>query len=490
MAGSTTSPIKSETPKKSLDAHTATVAPTTHDAAEYETVPVVNEVRRNKEVERQAKKERSQSRKRSSVFGIFGKKDEEKELKKEEKVEKKVEKEHHKEEKKIEKEIHQEEKKAEKEHEKAEHHAEKEHIKEEKKIEAEHKKEEARAEHDAINAKEAAEAATLTAVPVAAVAAAEKKEERHEHKLEEVTTPSDKKSKRTSVFGGFFNKNKVTSPSVEKSEREVGPIVPAKDETPAVSEIAPKLDEPIDHKPIDAAAVTAPVNAPETFTAAPIAATSEEINHTEPVVPAEAVVTPRTERKSFLAGFMKKQDKKEEAKLERTHEEAVRDVAPTTVGTESAVVDGTVETPIKETEVAKEERPAREKRRTSGLFGSLGTMKRKTSKSPGPSSAMTTNEARTPETKREKSPMPSKLGGLFRKPSRATKTENLSEDNRVGAGVLGEGEASKMNSTHAATETPTSAAAFEPVSESVADEIHNTVHDIVTVNPVETKTTA
>jgi len=136
VAGSTTSPIKSETPKKSLDAHTATVAPTIHDAAEHETVPVVNEVRRNKEVERQAKKERSQSRKRSSVFGIFGKKDEEKELKKEEKVEKKVEKEHHKEEKKIEKEIHQEEKKAEKEHEKAEHHAEKEHIKEEKKIEA------------------------------------------------------------------------------------------------------------------------------------------------------------------------------------------------------------------------------------------------------------------------------------------------------------------------------------------------------------------
>lgn len=455
ISGSTASPIKSDTPKKSLDTNTATAAATTDVATEAEPTPVT--------ADKHSKKERSQSRKRNSVFGLFGKKDEEKELKKEEKVEK--------------------------EHEKAEKKAEKEHIKEEKKIEAQHKKEEAKVEHDTVKVKEAAEAAAVAAAPAAIVAPVEKKEEKHEDKPEEVTTPTERKSKRASVFGGLFNKNKVTSPSVEKSEKEVGPVVPAKDETSAVSETAPKLDEPIETKPIDAAAVTAPADAPETVSPVPAAATSEEIKHTEPVASVETT-TPKTEKKSFLAGFMKKQDKKEEPKVEKTNEEAVKETTPIATTTEPAAIDTTTETPVKETEAPKEERPAREKRRTS-LFGSLGTLKRKTEKSPEPSS-FASEEGKSPDTKREKSPMPSKLGGLFRRPSRAVKTENPAEEVKTDATTTTEAEPSKLTEP---TETPANAN-IEPIGDSkivgdvVPDELHTTVHDAVTTNPAEVKTTA
>ena len=122
---------KSKEPKKSLDATPATdstttpaVVPATNGVAEETSAPV--------EEEKVNGKERSQSRKRTSLFGsLLPKKDEQKtEVKKEEKAEKK---------------------------------AEKEIVKEEKKAEAEHKKEEAKQTHDTSKATETAEATAAAA---------------------------------------------------------------------------------------------------------------------------------------------------------------------------------------------------------------------------------------------------------------------------------------------------------------------------------------
>jgi len=68
----------------------------------------------------------------------------------------------------------------------------------------------------------------------------------------EIATPSSttrehapKPSKRNSLFGSLFNK--VSSPSQEKTEKEVGPTVPVKEtETAPVSAVAPQLADPVD----------------------------------------------------------------------------------------------------------------------------------------------------------------------------------------------------------------------------------------------------
>jgi len=68
----------------------------------------------------------------------------------------------------------------------------------------------------------------------------------------ETTTPSPttrehapKPSKRNSLFGSLFNK--VSSPSQEKTEKEVGPTVPVTEtETGPVSAVAPQLRDPVD----------------------------------------------------------------------------------------------------------------------------------------------------------------------------------------------------------------------------------------------------
>lgn len=461
VAGAAAIPAKAEASKKSLDATTATAATEATPAnAETSNAAAVDESKKTKETEQKAKKERSQSRKRNSVFGLFGKKDEEK--------------------------------------------AEKEHEKEVKKEEAEQKKEEAKAEHDTSKAKDAAEAAVIAAAPAAVVASVEKKEEdKKEEKAEDVTTPTEKKSKRASVFGGFFGKNKIHSPTSDKTAEEAGPAVPAKDDTPALSETAPKLDEPIDTKPIDAAAVTAPVDNAETTTT-PAAVTTEEAKTAEPTAAAAAAetTTPKVEKKSFLAGLIKKHDKKEEPKEEvKANEESAKETAtPAAVATtETAATEPAAETPAKDAEAPKEERPAREKRRTS-LFGSLGTLKRKTEKSPEPASAA--DETKN-GTKREKSPLPSKLGGLFRRPSRAAKTEKPAEEVKTDEAAAdatkaptATEEAKTTEAPATTTDTPANATVVEPKGESqivgdaVPETLHTAVHDAVTSKPEEVKASA
>lgn len=336
-------------------------------------------------------KSRSQSRKRASVFGnLLGKKeqhDEKKDVKKDEKAEEKVEK--------------------------------KEESTETKPSEP-------------VSASEAATAATTAAAgissfrafiiptmlmnsPAAPIAEAteEKKVEApkaeepkaEEAKLEtpaktEATTPNiDKKSKRSSIFGSFFPKKDVTSPSAEKSEKEAAPAVPEKDkEVPPVSDTAPKLDEPATTKPIDTAAVTAPVDAENKE--------PKEVKENKET-PNETGTSPSS--KGGLMGFIKKQEAKLESKKDVKKEEKAEESAAPVTSEPPAATE-----PAKDIPATESTPGVKEKRRTS-LFGNLGTTKRK-EKSEATSDAEGTDGEK-------KSSAANKLGGLFRKPSKAVKSE-------------------------------------------------------------------
>ncbi|KAK5464985.1 hypothetical protein LTS15_001548 [Exophiala xenobiotica] len=369
-----TTPIrsKSKEPKKSLDAGVATAAATA-PAAENASTSASSEEEAKKE-----HKERSQSRKRGSIFGsLMGKKEEHAE-KKEEKAEAKKE------------------------------------AKEEKKAEAEPQKEEPKATEEPSTAVEAPEAAPIAALP--AVATTTDKEE---------ATPAEKKAKRGSVFGTLF-KNRVTSPTTEKSEKEASGAT----DVPPVSETAPKLEEPIENKPIDTAAVTAPVDTVQT----PLV--EEPVKEATATSPTEASA-PKTEKKGGLLGFIKKTearfegkkehkeepkaDAKEEAKEEKAAEAIAKDpvaaasAEPTTV--HSAVTEPATETPA--APAAKEERPARDNKRRTSLFFN----KKK--------EASETEEG-AEEPKREKSPTPAKfIGNLVRRASKAVKSEGPKEKEKA-----------------------------------------------------------
>ena len=548
IASAGTGRSKSRGPKKSLDAGRALPQCTTTEPTKTEETlaPVPSPV----EQKTATQKERSQSRKRASgLFGsILGKKDdtstaEAKDKKaehdvnkahkaEEKKVEHDVNKAHRAEEKKVEHDIKKEHKAEEK---KAEHDIKKEHkaeekaekkehkqvIKEEKKEEAAIKKEEAK--HHDTSKIDAAETAAVASLPSAAVVAADKNGDKKdtEHQSSGTTTPTDKKAKRGSVFGSLFGKKGVTSPATEKSEKEVGPATPAKDTEPVlpVSETAPQIDQPVTAKPIDTAAVTAPV---DSMAAEP--AHQEPTKETAPITTGET--TPKTEKKGgFLAGIIKKaegkKDEPKEPKADKIHEPLTKESttpAPLEPTKETAPV--TTESPI-----TKEERPAREKRRGSSLFTSLssglGTMKRKNKDETSPAksatigdktalSDSTTNgdkavlndstvngdKTTVGETKREKSPLPSKIGGLFRKPSKAVKSSQeptSAVEHKTEAPITES--TPEINGTSTVDGNQPSSSVPEGtdskiVGDVVPEELHATVHDAVTTAPPEVKASA
>jgi len=202
-------------------------------------------------------------------------------------------------------------------------------------------------------------------------------------------------------------KKSVTSPTTEKTEKEA-----TTSDVPPVSETAPKLDEPIENKPIDTAAVTAPADNVET----PAAASAEPAKDTTPAA-TETATTPKAEKKGGILGFIKKTEAKLEGKKEHK-EEAKEEQAAETIAKDpvaaAAAPEPTAETPATEatTESApKEERPARDNTRRTSLF--FKNKKETTSDTEG-----------TTETKREKSPLPGKfIGNLVRRASKAVKSE-------------------------------------------------------------------
>ena len=164
--------------------------------------------------------------------------------------------------------------------------------------------------------------------------------------------------------------------------------------------------------------------------------------------------TGKTDEKSGLMGFIKKQ----EARFAGKKEETATDAPATESGAETS---------------GAEDRPAREKRRTS-LFGGLGTLKKKSTNEDGSEDAT--------EAKREKSPMPSKIGSLFRKPSKAVKPTEAAKETPATT--------STTDAVHTDVPTTTDAAATQaPESKIVGDVVpaELTTHDQTTVVPTEGK---
>ncbi|OQU96657.1 Pleckstrin -like domain-containing protein isoform 1 [Cladophialophora immunda] len=387
-----TSRSKSKEPKKSVDASTAAAAAAadaaaTSSDADETTKPAA---------------ERSQSRKRGSIFGTLLSKKEEHAEKKEEKPE-------------------------------------------------------VPAKDETKETPEAAEASAASAVP-AAVVASDKKEEKED------VSPTEKKGKRGSVFGSLF-RNRVASPTTEKSEKDAM----ATSDVPPVSETAPKIEEPIENKPIDAAAVTAPV---DTVT------TPAE----EPAAAGESSSAPKTEKKGGLISFIKKTEAKLEGKKE-TKEESKEDKAAEAIAkepvaaasTEPAETAAPTEAAAETTAPATEERPARDNKRRTSLF-----FNKKQHETPEADDTVA-------EPKREKSPLPGGkfIGQLVRRASKAIKSEGPKEKTAEPA-------AAPASATEApASETPVVApeAAETKPAEPVPEPVQSTPEAVATTAP-EVKATA
>lgn len=250
--------------------------------------------------------------------------------------------------------------------------------KEEKK---EEKPEEAKkADTEAAPAEAAAPAAEPAATPAETATEATPAEEPKPEEKKEAGTPTATKNKRASIFGNFFQKVATPGHSNEKAEKET-----AKAETPAVSSTAPQLGDPVDPS------TSEPIK-PETVTEASKEPAKEE-----------EVASPSSSKGGFL-NFIKK-DNKQEAKKEVKPEEK-SDKKPEE------------ETPAEEPATSPEASGAiKDKRRTS-FFGNFGTKKEKKAETP----EAEPTEGESKDSKARTSSLP-RLGGLFRKPSKAVKKE-------------------------------------------------------------------
>ena len=191
--------------------------------------------------------------------------------------------------------------------------------------------------------------------------------------------------------------------------------------------------------------------------------------------------------------------KKVEGKKEETREE--KPAETTTTNGIFPTTDGTTEAAT-ETPVTKEERPAREKRRSS-LFGTLGTFKKKpeqkdetadtTSPVTSPVNGNETKGVNGTDTKREKSPLPNKVGGLFRRASQAMKFDTpkrntaATEPTTNATPVTDPTPATNTNDT-SATEgaAPTAAPNAAPAatdSKIIGDVVPESIHSQVTTAP-------
>ena len=287
----------------------------------------------------------------------------------------------------------------------------------------------------------------------------------------------------------MFSKRDATSPTSEKAEKEAGSSVPAKDaEVLPVSETAPKIEEPIANKPIDTAAVTAPIDtveAPATVDEAPTETPKE-------TAPAETATTPTKEKKGGIIGFIKKEaarfegkkevkkDETAEKKEEEAAEEAGKEEPAAAAATTTATA--TTESPANAEEAtapATEEAKPNEKRRSS-LFNLGGTIRKRTQ-----NTESTDAEATEAGTKREKSPLPQRIGSLFRRPSRGVKSEEPKEataastDSTPATQTASAAKDETAVTTGSSTEAPSSAI----VGDVVPETLHSNFNAAATTTP-------
>ena len=209
---------------------------------------------------------------------------------------------------------------------------------------------------------------------------------------------------------------------------------------------------------------------------------------------AETATTPTKEKKGGLIGFIKKEAAKLEGKKETKKDETAEkreDKAADNISNDPVATAATTEAPVTSEETAapatEEARPT-DKRRSS-LFGNLsGTMKKITQNSDS-----TDAEATEGAPKREKSPLPQRIGSIFRRPSRGVKSEESKPTTAAATepmpatettpAPISKDETAVTNGA-SSSETPGSA-----IVDDVPDNLHSTIHDAVTSTP-EVKATA
>lgn len=232
-------------------------------------------------------------------------------------------------------------------------------------------------------------------------------------------TARDAPKKRNSIFGSLFQRKDTASPVEEKKEKEVIPPVPVKDnEAPTMTPAVP---------PPGSADSSAP--------------TTTEASHTAPKDKSNSLP-----KEGFLGKFMKHEkakhqvsvlvengpsyvpgsaDVSKEKKDEKASETATSDPAQATTVTAEPPASGPRNTdkvegtsPVSPAgESGNAHNTTKDKRRSS-FFGALGT---KREKKPEVATEAEHAEGETKQKNTSTSPLP-KLGGLFRKPSRAAKT--------------------------------------------------------------------
>lgn len=276
-------------------------------------------------------------------------------------------------------------------------------------------------------------------------AAEDKKEDKKEEKKEDKKSRSQSR-KRASIFGSILGK---------KEKEEVKEETPA--ETEAAAEAAPAEETTEEPAATEAAETPATDAAPaETAEAAPAEDKKEE--------PKSAT---KSKRASIFGNFFNKvaspgKEKTEEEvapvaatapQLENpVDESAAKPIEPETV-TDAPAVEAAAETPAEEAKEEKKEEATpetKEKRRTS-IFGTLG--KKVKAESGSDSEGKKTGN---------------KLGGLFRKPSKAVKSEEKKDKEAAPAEeAIPEGEDKAAAPAEEAAE-PTTEAAVEKVEEVAA----------------------
>jgi len=207
-----------------------------------------------------------------------------------------------------------------------------------------------------------------------------------------------KPSKRGSVFGNFFEK--VRSPVTEKKESDVAPAVPPKD-----NETAPVIPLPT-----------------ETAAAEPPIENAFDENKEAPAVPPKAERPTVEKKESFFEKFLHMGEKAKTPTTETAPVLPTSTEAPAAETTEAPKIETEApkDTPAVEDKAPitnghhKEEtgatEPAKTDKRRSSFFSNLGgTIKGKKEPTSGDEAAEGTEK---------KTPMPAKLGGLFRNPSK------------------------------------------------------------------------
>ncbi|KAI9821996.1 MAG: hypothetical protein M1826_000608 [Phylliscum demangeonii] len=214
------------------------------------------------------------------------------------------------------------------------------------------------------------------------------------------------KSKRNSFFGSFFQRRETSTPTEEKKEKDLLPLVAAKEAEPVVP----------------AAAIAAPVPAVERVISSEPATTSAVPVSMEPNAAGTSKEKTGTPKESFFGKFMKqekgKHQEKKEEKADVTEKAVPSESLPVSAATTSVEPAAHASAAVENGETSAPVTPAgalKEKRRTS-FFGTFAARKEKRGELAAEGEHAEAADATSKAA--NASPLP-KLGGLFRKPSKA-----------------------------------------------------------------------